>query len=120
MLFYEKGIYQRGRWMIEVTAIAEKKIKQQLDQRGHGLGIRVGVKTTGCNGYAYTLEFVDEKEDHDNVFEKDGYSVFVDDKALLFLDGVTMDYIKNGLNEGFDYINPREKSRCGCGESFEL
>lgn len=106
--------------MIEVTEIANKKIKEALSQRGKGLGIRVGVKTTGCNGYAYTLEFVDEKGKYDNVFEKDGYAIFVEEKALVFLEGITMDYVKNGLNEGFDYINPREKSRCGCGESFEL
>lgn len=106
--------------MVEVTKKAEKMILKALSDRGKGIGIRLGMKTTGCNGYAYTLEFADKTEEHDNVFEKNGYSIVIDDKAMIFMNGLTIDYVKNGLNEGFEYINPNEKSRCGCGESFEV
>lgn len=108
--------------MISVTETAALKIKQQIDKRGKGLGIRVGVKTTGCSGLAYTLEFVDQElnQEHDNVFESFDVKVYIDNKSLVYLDGSIMDYQKKGLNEGFEFINPNEKDRCGCGSSFTV
>ena len=106
--------------MISLTELAARKISQQLERRGKGLGIRIGVKTTGCSGYAYALEFVDEPTTNDMSFVSQGIHVFVDPKSLVFVDGLTMDYKKNGLNEGFDFVNPNERDRCGCGESFRI
>lgn len=106
--------------MISLTELAARKISQQLERRGKGLGIRIGVKTTGCSGYAYALEFVDEPTTSDMSFVSHGIHVFVDPKSLVFVDGLTMDYKKNGLNEGFDFVNPNERDRCGCGESFRV
>ncbi|KCX77645.1 iron-sulfur cluster assembly accessory family protein, partial [Acinetobacter baumannii 940793] len=85
-----------------------------------GEGIRVGVKTSGCSGLAYVLEFVDDIDEHDQIFEQFGVKVFVDPKSLVYLDGLEMDYVKNGLNEGFEFNNPNKKGECGCGESFTV
>lgn len=108
--------------MITVTDIAKQKIKQLLDNRKSGIGIRLGVKTTGCSGLAYTLEYVDKYEDEPGVtnFAQENFIVLVDAKSLVYLDGLTVDWIKNGLNEGFDFVNPNERDRCGCGESFRV
>jgi iron-sulfur cluster assembly protein len=106
--------------MIQLTESAADKIEQQLERRGKGLGIRVGVKTTGCSGYAYTLEYVDVPASEDMSFVSHGIHVFVDPKSLVFVEGLTMDWKRNGLNEGFDFQNPQEKDRCGCGESFRI
>lgn len=108
--------------MITVTDIAKQKIKQLLDNRKSGIGIRLGVKTTGCSGLAYTLEYVDKYEDEPGVtnFAQEDFVVLVDAKSLVYLDGLTVDWIKNGLNEGFDFVNPNERDRCGCGESFRV
>ena len=108
--------------MITVTDKASKKIKQNLDKRGHGAGIRIGVKTTGCSGLAYVLEYVDSYEAEVGVtnFAHEGFVVLVDAKSLVYLNGLTMDWVRNGLNEGFDFINPNERDRCGCGESFRI
>lgn len=106
--------------MISLTQLAADKVRQQLERRGQGLGVRVGVKTTGCSGYAYTLEYVDEPKSEDMSFVSYGVHVFVDPKSLVFVDGLTMDWKRNGLNEGFDFINPKERDRCGCGESFRV
>ena len=106
--------------MITLTEPAADKVSQQLKKRGKGLGIRVGVKTTGCSGYAYSIEYVDTPSSEDMSFVSHGVHVFVDPKSLVFLDGITMDWKRNGLNEGFDFINPNEKDRCGCGESFRI
>ena len=108
--------------MITVTDIAKQKIKQLLDNRKSGIGIRLGVKTTGCSGLAYTLEYVDKYEAEPGVtnFAQEDFVVLVDAKSLVYLDGVTVDWIKNGLNEGFDFVNPNERDRCGCGESFRV
>jgi iron-sulfur cluster assembly protein len=106
--------------MIQLTESAAHKIEQQLERRGKGLGIRVGVKTTGCSGYAYTLEYVDAPASEDMSFVSHGIHVFVDPKSLVFVEGLTMDWKRNGLNEGFDFQNPQEKDRCGCGESFRI
>jgi iron-sulfur cluster assembly protein len=95
-------------------------VQSQLDARGRGLGIRVGVKTTGCSGMAYVLEFVDELMDEDQVFEGFGVKIIVDPKSLLYIDGTQMDFVKEGLNEGFKFTNPNSAGECGCGESFTV
>ena len=106
--------------MITLTELAAKKIKNQIDRRGKGLGIRIGVKTTGCSGLAYVLEYVDSANELDQVIDCEGCKVFVDPKACPYVRGMTIDYVRNGLNEGFDFKNPNEKDRCGCGESFRV
>lgn len=106
--------------MISLTDKAAEKIKLQLRKRGKGLGIRIGVKTTGCSGLAYVLEFVDTNNGLDQVVECNGCTVFVDPKACPYVQGMTVDYVRNGLNEGFDFQNPNERDRCGCGESFRV
>lgn len=106
--------------MISLTPLAAEKIQQQLERRGKGLGIRIGVKTTGCSGYAYSLEYVDQPKVEDMSFVSYNVHVFVDPKSLVFVEGLTMDWQKKGLNEGFEFINPNEKDRCGCGESFRI
>lgn len=106
--------------MITVTNTASKKILANLAKRGQGLGIRLGVKTTGCSGLAYVLEYIDQLESIDIVFEQDGFVVVVDPKSSVYLDGVELDYVRQGLNEGFEFNNPLEKDRCGCGESFRI
>ncbi len=108
--------------MITVTDTARKKIKQLLEKRGSGVGIRLGVKTTGCSGLAYTLEYVDKYEAEAGVtnFAQPEFVVLVDAKSLVYLSGLTVDWVKNGLNEGFDFVNPNERDRCGCGESFRV
>lgn len=106
--------------MITVTATASKKIKQHLERRGRGLGIRLGVRTTGCSGLAYVLEYVDSQQDEDQCFECNGCKVFVNPKSCVYLKGMTVDYVRNGLNEGFEFKNPNERDRCGCGESFRI
>ena len=105
---------------ITVTAAAARHIKGQLSQRGKGLGIRLGVRTSGCSGMAYVLEFVDEVDESDEVFEDNGVSVFVDPKSLVYLDGTELDFVREGLNEGFKFSNPNVASECGCGESFNV
>lgn len=107
--------------MITVTELAAEKIKTAIERRGKGLGIQVGVKTTGCSGMAYTLEFVDNPNLHCVThYDDNGVRVFVDPKHLIYIDGMTIDYQKKGLNEGFEFINDRERDRCGCGESFRI
>lgn len=108
--------------MITVSDTAKQKIKQLLEQRGKGAGIRVGVKTTGCSGLAYTLEYVDEytAEPGTTNFAQPDFVVLVDAKSLAYLNGLTIDWVKKGLNEGFDFVNPNERDRCGCGESFRV
>ena len=106
--------------MINLTENAAAHISNYLKNRGKGEGIRVGVKTSGCSGLAYVLEFVDEVDTHDQMFEQFGVKVFVDPKSLVYLDGMEMDYVKNGLNEGFEFNNHNKKGECGCGESFTV
>ena len=106
--------------MIQATDTAIYKIKQQISRRGKGLGIRIGVKTTGCSGLAYILEFVDNEISSDLKVECEGCNIYVDPKSCPYLQGLTIDYKRNGLNEGFEFINPNEKDRCGCGESFRI
>jgi len=106
--------------MIQVTDAAAKKIQQQLARRGSGVGIRVGVRTTGCSGLAYVLEYVDVTNADDTVFDSQEVKVIIDAKSLPVLQGLEIDYVRQGLNEGFEFRNPIEKDRCGCGESFRV
>jgi iron-sulfur cluster assembly protein len=109
--------------MISVTDIAAEKILSAIDRRGKGLGIKVGVRTTGCSGLAYTLEYVDQEQGQQHCvahFDDKGVRVYVNPEHLAYVDGMTIDYQKRGLNEGFEFINPLEKDRCGCGESFRV
>ncbi|EGV34716.1 iron-sulfur cluster assembly protein IscA [Neisseria weaveri] len=106
--------------MITLTEKAANHIQNFLTKRGKGEGIRLGVKTSGCSGMAYTLEFVDEIQPEDLVFEGHGVKVFVDPKSHVYLDGTQLDYTKEGLQEGFKFQNPNVKDECGCGESFHV
>lgn len=103
---------------ITVTEKAAARISHSLAQRGKGIGLRLGVSTSGCSGLAYKLEYVDERNADDQVFEAHGVQVFVDPKSLPYLDGTELDFARDGLNEGFKFQNPNVKSECGCGESF--
>lgn len=105
---------------IQLTDLAAQRVQTFLTNRGKGIGLRLGVKTTGCSGMAYVIEFVDELDDSDTVFETNGVKVVVDPKSLIFLDGTQVDFAKEGLNEGFQFVNPNAKDECGCGESFTI
>ena len=105
---------------ITLTDAAADRVKKFLKNRGKGIGLRLGVKTSGCSGMAYVMEFVDELEDTDVVFEDHGVKIVVDPKSLVYIDGTEMDFVREGLNEGFKFINPNEKGSCGCGESFTV
>ncbi|MFT6372400.1 MAG: iron-sulfur cluster assembly protein [Cocleimonas sp.] len=105
---------------IQLTDEAAQRVQTFLTNRGKGIGLRLGVKTTGCSGMAYVIEFVDVLDDSDTVFETNGVKVVVDPKSLIFLDGTQVDFSKEGLNEGFQFINPNAKDACGCGESFTV
>ena len=105
---------------IDVTPAAAWHITKRLAKRGKGLGIRIGVKTTGCSGLAYTFEYVDVSNSDDVEVECMGVHVFVDPKSMAYLGGTTVDFARNGLNEGFVFRNPNERDRCGCGESFRV
>ena len=106
--------------MITLTPNAAEHIRSFLTKRGKGGGIRIGVKTSGCSGMAYTLEFVDEIQPEDQVFEQNGVKVFIDPKSMVYLDGTQVDFAKEGLQEGFKFENPNAKESCGCGESFHV
>ena len=105
---------------ITLTEVAATRVTTFMDGRGKGVGVRLGVKTTGCSGMAYVLEFVDEVDEVDEVFEDHGVKVIIDPKSLVYLDGTELDYGKEGLNEGFIFNNPNVKNECGCGESFTV
>lgn len=108
--------------MINITEQAYKKILALLKKRGKGVGITLGVKTTGCSGLAYVLEYVDDYLGEAGVtnYAQPDFCVLVDHKSLVYMDGMTIDYVRNGLNEGFEFRNPNERDRCGCGESFRV
>ena len=108
--------------MISLTKKACDQINSQLHKRGKGVGIKLGVKTTGCSGLAYTIEYVDKYEVHSGVinYAQNDFVVLVDAKSDVYLKGLTMDWVRSGLNEGFDFKNPNERDRCGCGESFRV
>ena len=105
---------------ISVSQSAAKHISNFLSKRGKGLGIRLGVRTSGCSGMAYKLEFVDELHDGDIEFDSNGIKVYTDAKSLTYLDGTELDFVREGLNEGFKFNNPNVKNQCGCGESFNV
>jgi iron-sulfur cluster assembly protein len=106
--------------MITLTEKASNKVRQQIQKRGKGLGIRIGVKTTGCSGLAYVLEFVDNAIESDIKVECEGCALFVDPKSSAYVQGLEIDFVRNGLNEGFEFNNPNERDRCGCGKSFRI
>lgn len=106
--------------MISLTAYASKKMKDALDYRGKGIGMRIGVRTSGCSGFAYVLEFADKLFEGDLEIEDRGVTLVINKKDLVYLEGMQIDYAKKGLNEGFEFSNPNEKARCGCGESFTV
>ena len=105
---------------ISLTETAAERVKAFLENRGKGAGLRLGIKTSGCSGMAYVLEFIDEIGEEDQVFESQGVKIIVDPKSLLYIDGTELDYGKEGLNEGFKFNNPNVKGECGCGESFTV
>jgi len=105
---------------IKVSDAAAQRAKTFLQNRGSGLGLRLGVKTTGCSGLAYVLEFVDELNEDDTVFDENGIKIIIDGKSLVYLDGTQLDFAKEGLNEGFQFTNPNANGECGCGESFNV
>ena len=105
---------------ITLTKNAAQQIKVQLAKRGKGLGLRLGIKKVGCSGFAYTFDYADEVRADDQAFESNEAKVLIDADSLSFLNGATLDFVKEGLNEGFKFNNPNEKDRCGCGESFNV
>ena len=105
---------------ISLTHKAAERVAKYLKNRGKGLGLRLGVKTTGCSGMAYTLEFVDEALPEDQIFDCHGIKIMIDPKSLVYIDGTELDFEKEGLNEGFKFNNPNVKAECGCGESFTV
>lgn len=105
---------------ITLTESAATRVHNFLKSRGKGVGLRLGVKTSGCSGMAYALEFADEVEGEDHTFDSFGVTVLVDARSLPYLDGMELDYVKEGLNEGFKFNNPNVKDTCGCGESFNV
>ena len=105
---------------VTLTDRAAEHVRRYIEKRGKGVGLRLGVKTTGCSGLAYKLEFADDIQPEDQQFESHGVRVLIDPKSLAYLDGTELDFVREGLNEGFKFNNPNEKDRCGCGESFNV
>lgn len=105
---------------ISLTATAAQRVQNHLSSRGKGLGLRLGVKKTGCSGFAYVINYADEIADDDVVFEDRGVKVVVDQEALRLIDGTEVDFVKQGLNEAFQFRNPNVSGQCGCGESFSV
>jgi len=105
---------------IVITEAAANRIKDSIASRGKGLGLRVGVKTSGCSGYMYTIDFADETTAEDHIFEEHGAKVIINSDSMEFLDGTELDYGREGLNEAFRFNNPNATAACGCGESFSV
>ncbi|MDP3904398.1 MAG: iron-sulfur cluster assembly accessory protein [Methylococcaceae bacterium] len=105
---------------VSLTESAARQIKKQLDKRGSGIGLKLGVKKSGCSGYAYVLDYADQLNEGDQTFEKFGVKVIVQAADLEFVDGIELDYRREGLNEAFQFNNPNVKGTCGCGESFSV
>ena len=105
---------------VTMTPEATVSAKSFMASRGKGLGLRLGIKTTGCSGLAYVLEFVDDLNEDDEVFNIEDVNIIIDAKSLVYLDGIQLDFVKEGLNEGFKFTNPNAKGECGCGESFNV
>ena len=105
---------------ITLTEKAAQRVEKYLQSRGKGVGLKLAVKTTGCSGMAYVLEFADQIDPQDEMFESHGIKILVDPKSLIYIDGTELDFTKEGLNEGFKFNNPNVKDSCGCGESFTV
>lgn len=105
---------------ISLTSNAVERVRTYLARRGHGVGLRVGIRKTGCSGYAYVIDYADSIDADDAVFEDGGVKVIVDQKSLEMIDGTEVDFVKDGLNEAFRFRNPNVKGECGCGESFSV
>ncbi|MDO5625279.1 MAG: iron-sulfur cluster assembly protein IscA [Pseudomonadota bacterium] len=105
---------------VTLTEAAARHVTKYLARRGKGVGVRLGVKTTGCSGLAYKLEYVDDVAPEDALFVTHGIKLMVDPKSLAYINGTELDYVREGLNEGFRFNNPNERDRCGCGESFRV
>ena len=105
---------------VTLTESAARHVSRYIEKRGKGIGLRLGVRTTGCSGMAYKLEYADQTQPEDLQFESHGVKVFVDPKSLSYIDGTELDFVREGLNEGFKFNNPNVKSECGCGESFNV
>ena len=105
---------------VTLTEAAARHVSRYLAKRGKGVGVSLGVKTTGCSGLAYKLEYVDAFAPEHQVFEAHGVKLAIDPKSLAYLDGTELDFVREGLNEGFRFNNPNERDRCGCGESFRV
>lgn len=103
---------------VSLTNSAAERVRSYLDKRGHGIGLRVGVRRTGCSGWAYVVDYADEVGNEDVVFDTDELKVIVDKTSLELIDGTEIDFVKEGINEAFKFRNPNTKSECGCGESF--
>jgi iron-sulfur cluster assembly protein len=105
---------------ISLTSSAATRVKSFLEKRGRGVGLRIGVRKSGCSGYAYTIDYADAIDADDVVFDRDGVKVIIDPKSLRLIDGTEVDFVKDGLNEAFKFRNPNVKGECGCGESFTV
>ncbi len=105
---------------VTLSESAARHVSRYIARRGKGVGVRLGVKTTGCSGLAYKLEYADEQAPEDIVFESNGVRVLVDPKSMAYIDGTQLDFVREGLNEGFRFSNPNERDKCGCGESFRV
>jgi iron-sulfur cluster assembly protein len=105
---------------ISITQTAAERVRSYLDARGKGVGLRLGVKKTGCNGFAYVINYADQIDENDVVFEERGIKVIVDPKSLQLIDGTEVDFVRDGLNEAFRFRNPNVTGECGCGESFSV
>ena len=105
---------------ITLTEKAAQRVEKYLESRGKGVGLKLAVKTAGCSGMAYVLEFADEIPSDDHIFESHGIKIMVDPKSLIYIDGTELDFAREGLNEGFQFNNPNVKDSCGCGESFTV
>lgn len=117
-----RSAYKMSTDRIYITDLARDKVKQNLQRRGKGKGIKVGVRTTGCSGLAYTLEYVDQIDDKELYWigTEPDFIIAATKKDFVYLQGLTIDWVRKGLNEGFDFVNPNERDRCGCGESFRI
>jgi len=105
---------------VTMTSAAAERVRSFMVNRGKGLGLRLGIKTTGCSGLAYVLEFVDDLNEDDQLFTIEDVNIIIDAKSLVYLEGIELDFVKEGLNEGFKFTNPNAKGECGCGESFNV
>ena len=105
---------------ITLSSRAAQRVQSFIEKRGKGVGLRLSVRTSGCSGMAYTMEFADEFQPDDLRFESNGVTVIIDPKSLVYLDGTELDFVREGLNEGFKFNNPNAKAECGCGESFSV